>query len=184
MNEVKADQHYYDREILVDQCENCGGLWFDKDEFYKVKIGEATELEKINLKKLEELSMIKSEVMSCPKDGRALRPYADIYANKKLKGLQLFSCDECAGFWFNRGEFTKYQGSVAAEELKNDNLPSVAVSIASLEDYREELKKIQALKPVGARAVMTYGAVNDGSGNWGWDILLDIISLILSFRKK
>ncbi|MDO8657441.1 MAG: zf-TFIIB domain-containing protein [Candidatus Levybacteria bacterium] len=100
---VKTESHY-GRFITLDQCPNCGGIWFDRSKFSEVKHGEA---EKIDLDKkiLMKDTFIKDSLF-CPKDNLALSLYKDPAFPKELI---FYKCNNCEGFWFNRGYFKKYQ---------------------------------------------------------------------------
>jgi Zn-finger nucleic acid-binding protein len=39
MRQVKVESHY-GQPVILDQCPECGGIWFDKMELYQVKQGE------------------------------------------------------------------------------------------------------------------------------------------------
>ena len=44
MKNVKTVAHY-GRPLILDQCEKCGGLWFDRMELFETKHGEAEKIE-------------------------------------------------------------------------------------------------------------------------------------------
>ena len=44
MDEVKTESHY-GAPILLDQCPQCGGIWFDKEELLATKHGEAERID-------------------------------------------------------------------------------------------------------------------------------------------
>ena len=44
IHQVAVPSHY-GQQVIIDQCEKCGGIWFDAFELFKVKQGEAQEIE-------------------------------------------------------------------------------------------------------------------------------------------
>ena len=44
MHQVRIES-YYGQPIFLEQCENCGGIWFDESELYRAKQGEANKIE-------------------------------------------------------------------------------------------------------------------------------------------
>ena len=104
MQKVKTESHY-GAEIDLDQCPECGGLWFDSDEVISVKFGNARNFDKVDTGKLVNLSPQKKELF-CPKDHTKLEIFRDPNFPASLK---VESCPTCGGFWFNRGEFESYQ---------------------------------------------------------------------------
>jgi Zn-finger nucleic acid-binding protein len=123
---------HYGQQVIIDQCEDCGGLWFDAFELFKVKLGEAKEIESLDSDRLRAPSGIDNPRLLCPRDRTALVQYKDPNFPRELI---LTRCPECQGFWLNRGEFTKYQDT--REEMM---LPKEK----TLEDQQlgEEVKRI------------------------------------------
>jgi len=105
MSKVKTRSHY-DIPVILDQCPKCGGLWFEKDELFRTKYGEAKKIEPINTKKLKEDVLLKKTALFCPSDGEKLKIFQD---PNFPKDLQIESCLKCGNFWFNKGEFRKFQ---------------------------------------------------------------------------
>ena len=105
MHQVKILSHY-GQSLFLEQCEHCGGIWFDESELYRAKQGEAEKIESLNSEILLTPSQIDSVQLLCPKDGAKLFHFTD---NNFPKDIILERCPKCEGFWLNRGEFTKYQ---------------------------------------------------------------------------
>lgn len=105
MHQAAVSSHY-GQQVIIDQCEKCGGIWFDAFELYKVKQGEAQEIEELDPDIFTAPSDIDHPTLLCPRDQAALFQYDD---PNFPKGLILMRCPKCQGFWLNRGEFTKYQ---------------------------------------------------------------------------
>jgi len=114
MSPVKTDSHY-GAVVVLDQCPECGGIWFDEFEMYQVKQSKAKEIEnKLDEGKLKKPASVKSGSLHCPKDGSLLQQFKDI---NFPESIIVESCPQCGGFWFNRGEFTQFQ-QARSERLK------------------------------------------------------------------
>jgi len=105
MRQVKIVSHY-GGPIFVDQCEECGGIWFDQSELFRAKQGEAEKIEILNTEKLQTPSTIGNSTIFCPRDEGAMHRFTDKYFPKDIV---LVRCQLCHGIWLNRGIFTKYQ---------------------------------------------------------------------------
>jgi Zn-finger nucleic acid-binding protein len=105
MRQVKIVSHY-GQPLFLDQCEKCGGIWFDELELYRAKQGEAEKVELLDSENLRNPTKIDSSIHNCPKDGAKLFRFTDKYFPE---GIIVERCTKCNGFWLNRGEFIKYQ---------------------------------------------------------------------------
>jgi Zn-finger nucleic acid-binding protein len=105
MHRVKIVSHY-GQPIELDQCERCGGIWFDESELFRAKQGEAEKIEALNTDALKSPSMIENSRLICPRDQTVLYRFTDRYLPKDII---LARCPTCKGIWLNRGLFTKYQ---------------------------------------------------------------------------
>jgi Zn-finger nucleic acid-binding protein len=105
MRQVKIASHY-GGPIFVDQCEKCGGIWFDESELFRAKQGEAETIEAVNTEMLRTPSTIESSTLFCPRDQGAMHRFTDKYFPQDIV---LVRCQLCHGIWLNRGIFTKYQ---------------------------------------------------------------------------
>ncbi len=105
MQQVKAESHY-GQTVMLDQCPQCGGLWFDDFELYLAKQGEADRIEALDLDNLRSSSLIEGPEMLCPRDKTRLIHFTDPFFPKEII---IARCPACNGFWLNRGEFKKYQ---------------------------------------------------------------------------
>jgi len=115
MYQVKIEGHY-GQPILLEQCKECGGIWFDEMELFSAKHGEAEKIEVFDSKSLWTPTNIERRILRCPLDHSELRRFKDQYF---LKGIILERCPSCNGIWLNRGDFTKFQQ--ARQELKRPN---------------------------------------------------------------
>lgn len=107
MGKVTTKSHY-DAIVIIEQCGNCGGIWFNNMDFHKIKPGEANNVEILDKNKLQELSLIKNTNLYCPKDGVILTQFIDLNFPKEII---VEKCSKCDGFWFNRGEFLEFQNT-------------------------------------------------------------------------
>jgi len=105
MHRVKIVSHY-GQPIDLEQCEKCGGIWFDESELFMAKQGEAEKIEVLNTDILRNPSMIESSTLICPREQTVLHQFTDKYFPQDII---LGRCPSCNGIWLNRGIFTKYQ---------------------------------------------------------------------------
>ena len=105
MHRVETLSHY-GQPIELEQCRECGGIWFDESELFRAKQGESKKVESLNISALRNRSPIKNVPRTCPRDQSILHQFTD-----KLfpKDIVLMRCPHCSGIWLNRGVFTRYQ---------------------------------------------------------------------------
>lgn len=113
MRQVGIESHY-GQLITLEQCPECGGIWFDESELFRAKQGEAQKIELLDSAILRTPSKIEKTVLLCPRDKTELTRFNDRYFPK---GIILERCPLCSGIWLNRGEFTKFQK--ARQELQH-----------------------------------------------------------------
>ena len=146
MTLVKMVGHY-GATIFVDQCKICGGIWFDELEHISAKPGEAERIDVFDPKKLLRPKKSKTESLICPRDNEKLEKFLD---RKFPKDLILEHCPTCYGFWFNGGQFKKYQQSrkarLAARTEKID--PYLENQIDKMLDFQRD-KKYDMLGKIG-----------------------------------
>ena len=108
LREVCASGHY-GMKIKLDQCPNCGGIWFENLELYSVSKKDIERIEKIDLEKLQENSCLGRGNNLCPKCRRGLKIFHD---SNLPPQMEIEHCHGCGGVWMNRGEtidFKKWQ---------------------------------------------------------------------------
>ena len=110
--QVKIESHY-GQPILLEQCKECGGIWFDETELFSARNGEAERIEVFDSKSLWTPTNMERRVLRCPLDESELFRFRDRYS---LKSIILERCPSCNGIWLNRGDFTKFQK--ARQQLK------------------------------------------------------------------
>jgi len=113
MHQVKIESHY-GQPIILEQCKECGGIWFDESELFIARQGTAENIELLDSEILNTPSQIKKSALKCPNDHTALFRFKDRYFPL---GIILERCSNCGGIWLNRGGFTKFQK--AREKLKH-----------------------------------------------------------------
>jgi Zn-finger nucleic acid-binding protein len=112
MSQVKIENHY-GQPILLEQCKECGGIWFDEMKLFSARNGEAEKIEVLDSKNLWTPTNMVKRIRKCPLDQSELYRFKDRYF---LKGIILERCPSCNGIWLNRGDFTKFQH--ARQEIK------------------------------------------------------------------
>jgi len=112
MSQVKIEGHY-GQPILLEQCKECGGTWFDEMKLFSARNGEAEKIDVFDSKNLWTPTNMVKRIRRCPLDQSELFRFKDRYF---LKGIILERCPSCNGIWLNRGDFTRFQH--ARQELK------------------------------------------------------------------
>lgn len=105
MHPVRIVAHY-SQPIVIDQCEKCGGIWFDEMELFRARQGEAERIELLEDDALRNPSLCESSELLCPRDQTAMRRFTDSHFPQDLVLVRCFSC---YGIWLNRGMFAGYQ---------------------------------------------------------------------------
>jgi Zn-finger nucleic acid-binding protein len=67
LHQVTIESHY-GLPVAVDQCQRCGGIWFDALALYKIKQGEAERIEALELDALWTPSTMSNLKLICPRD--------------------------------------------------------------------------------------------------------------------
>jgi Zn-finger nucleic acid-binding protein len=137
---VKIEAHY-GQIILLDQCPQCGGLWFDKLELYRAKLDQAEKIEKLDAALLNNTTVMQNSKLICPQDRMELIRFNDSYFPQ---GIIVAKCPVCDGFWLNRGEFTKYQKARLAAKQPREVI--ISESNAKL---NEDMQRILAQYQTG-----------------------------------
>ena len=147
MRQVQIQSHY-GQPIYLEQCEKCGGIWFDESELYRAKQGEAEKIESIDADLLNSLSLITNSRLKCPHDQAELVRFED---KNFPQGIILVRCPKCNGFWLNRGEFTRYQNArermlhpevVIIGDAESDNNLQQLVSLHRSGNQSDTLKRL------------------------------------------
>ena len=105
MHQVQITANY-GQPLFLDQCDCCGGTWFDESELYRARQGEADKVDLLDTYILTASTPIVNQVRCCPKDMTQLVRFTD---PNFPAGIFVERCPTCNGFWLNRGEFSKFQ---------------------------------------------------------------------------
>jgi Zn-finger nucleic acid-binding protein len=133
----------YDIPLRIEQCDSCGGLWFDDPEMYLVKMGEAAQIDGVDREKLREPVVTKKLALYCPNDHELLKIFKDPFFPKSL---EIETCPRCHGFWLNRGEFASYQEHRQAHiDRYQAPIEKPKTSIASDPEFEAQLDRLMAL---------------------------------------
>lgn len=90
--------------IVLDQCDHCGGIWFDRFELFQVDEKEAAQLDSLDRATLD-YPLGEHQEPRCPKCGQPLNIFTDpnLPAN-----IQILICASCEGLWLNHGALAGY----------------------------------------------------------------------------
>jgi Zn-finger nucleic acid-binding protein len=145
MDEVSTQSHY-DIPIKLDQCPQCGGLWFDRDELFMTKHGEAAKIDNIDIHKLFSPSTLQAKQLHCPHDQTNLVAYQDPMLPQDL---HIEKCPVCAGFWFNRGEFVQFQEHCTQKRQKLEETKEFKESLDKMMQQQSSLGMYSTLGNIG-----------------------------------
>ncbi|MBU4375554.1 zf-TFIIB domain-containing protein [Patescibacteria group bacterium] len=151
MSEVKTSSHY-GIPMVLDQCPECGGLWFDESELYRTKHGVAQRIEKrLDAGKLRKFALMENRMMHCPRDNMALKKFSDSHG---FKDIQIDICPECGGLWFNYGDFTKFQDArtkkmQAFQERKAEKLSKEQEKVLDKEFDKKVVNLLKLYSQIG-----------------------------------
>lgn len=124
-------QSHYGQPVIIDQCEKCGGIWFDESELFRAGRGEAAKIESLNTELLMTPTPVDDLILDCPKDHVQLFRFTD---KKFPESIVLARCPECRGIWLNRGDFTKYQQARWDTMQTNDKKTENQKLLANIEE--------------------------------------------------
>ncbi|MBI5287085.1 MAG: zf-TFIIB domain-containing protein [Deltaproteobacteria bacterium] len=139
LKEVYAEASY-GRYLILDQCQNCGGIWFDRWELYFLKDGEADRLDPVDSERLlTPLSFLKGPGL-CPNCDVNLEPFQD---PNLPEDARIEQCTGCNGLWLNRGELRRYKDYRTAK--RKQNTPHRKGQAQSQECNQKNLETLQNL---------------------------------------
>jgi len=182
----------YGIKIKLDQCFNCGGIWFDGLELYPLPKDEIEKIDSVKLEKLQEDSCLGNGKKLCPKCGIDLENFKDYNFPESLEAEQ---CKKCGGIWMNRGEavgFKEWQEKKkrsSAEPGKKDEAFQKNIK-GLLESYRDndmekigKIGKILSLKidPISGRPLNKgdYGSGEYEKASQAVSTAINIVYLLL-----
>lgn len=133
---------HYGLTLQLDQCPECGGIWFDESELFRARQGEAAKLEPLDEESLARPTAAARRDLACPRDGTLLKRFTDRHFPSEII---LERCPACRGLWLNRGHFSGYQRY--REKKFTDNIEA-----AGDQKFSQELKKLTAEHREGSPA--------------------------------
>ena len=142
LKEVSASARYGAR-IKIDQCQNCGGIWFDNFELFPISKKEIKKIENVNVRKLQEKSLLGSGSNLCPKCLMKMKIFKDYNFPKQL---EVEYCEKCGGFWMNRGKATDFKIWQEEKIAKKEKTLTEDKKALTEEDkkFQEDLKMLLA----------------------------------------
>ena len=143
-----------DETIYLDQCAECGGIWFDKGELMEIfnnavkeamAVGEFTE-------NFDSISDSKDTYLDCPRCNIKRTAYEG-----KILDMQVVKCKACNGIWISDGQLGELMGDVkslevtpkAAENIKGEtqvpthgSCPKCKVKLEKWENMPSSIKDL------------------------------------------
>jgi len=119
------------KDVEVDECNKCKGIWFEDDELRKAKDFTDSDLNWMDFEiwKHKDKSQARARNLACPQCNQTL--VAVDYADT---GVEIDYCPECKGTWLDKGEFKKVIDALTNELLTKSFSEYIK---ASLEEAKE-----------------------------------------------
>lgn len=173
LKETYAEANY-GRALLLDQCERCGGVWFDQWELYLLREAEAKRLDAVNEGSI--LSSIPHPQGDnlCPRCKIKLEPFID---PTLPKDSQIMRCKCCNGLWLNRGELSRYGNH---KEAIVGNINQTFIPAKDGEERIEAVKRLgKALNLKAAEEPPEFELIEDEEG-----LKEDVMAIIFQILMK
>ncbi|MEG3437924.1 zf-TFIIB domain-containing protein [Pannus brasiliensis CCIBt3594] len=90
------------RQIEIDRCRDCAGIWFDSLEAERLKQIEGSESVDVGRPKQCDRS---PKTASCPRCRKQMLRMLDIDKH----AIWYEKCSRCQGMWLDAGQFTRYK---------------------------------------------------------------------------
>lgn len=145
LKEVYAEASY-GRVIVLDQCERCGGVWFDKWELMFVADEGIKALEAVDTESFLAESPSHEGKGLCPRCSEPLAVFAD--ANLPKDAL-IERCHGCSGIWLNRGELARYASHRSSR--RGARKAPAAAGVETLRHLQKDLKLERVGESTAAR---------------------------------
>ena len=120
------------RDIELDVCPKCMGIWFDTKELDKV-LGASSSFEEMAY-----LSKPLGENIDCPVCGEKME-YSTI------ENTTIDFCRKCEGVWLDAGELTELAGHMPEAQMDGENAP-YKVEIKESDGFLNKVKNIFSKK--------------------------------------
>jgi len=184
--EVYAEANY-GRVLLLDQCNNCGSIWFDNWELYFLKDAEAKRLDSVNIHSLLDKGPAKKSADTCPRHcGIPLELFQDpnLPADSRI-----YRCKRCNGLWLNRGELVKYgehKNKLRNKFAKTEPSTNDAASTLIVDSQKAKWETVGHLRTaLRTRPEPDMNTFESGDTNWDRaEITHDALFLILQILLK
>lgn len=114
--QIPMDQMSF-RDVQLDDCPQCGGIWFDDGELKKLRgLCDQLSFHALEDKAVPDRNVVAKEsaVKLCPTCEERLTPYRYMYSSDVL----LDECDDCFGVWVQDGELEKMANYLESEQQK------------------------------------------------------------------
>ena len=97
--------------IVADECNQCGGILFESDEFRLAKDAEDSDLEWMDFEVFKaEDSQPKKSTRNCP-----MCHHAMLTVSYATTGVEIETCADCKAIWLDKGEFQKILTALDSE---------------------------------------------------------------------
>ena len=120
------------REIELDVCPKCMGIWFDSSELDKILGAEKS------FEEMAYLSKPLGENIDCPSCNEKME-YSTV------QGTTIDFCRKCEGVWLDAGELTELAGHLPESQMTEDSAP-YKVEIKESDGFLKKVKNIFSKK--------------------------------------
>ena len=132
MHQVQITANY-GLPLFVNQCDICGGIWFDATELQRVSARAATTLHSIW--NVPRASVKLTEPRMCP---RCPEQVLEAKWFSDLKQVEIDQCPKCSGIWLDAGEFTRIYDEFKGAKVTS---PLWAAAMEVITAFKENKKK-------------------------------------------
>lgn len=117
--------------VVVDECRDCRGIWFDRDELRRAKDEAEPDANWLDFEVWKDRDRVRGALASiaCPTCGSQL--VALTYSDT---AVEIDYCSQCEGAWLDHGEFEKIIEALS-NEIKTKPAPDYVRSV--LEEAKE-----------------------------------------------
>ena len=126
--------------VVLDECIQCGGLWFDKDELKDAKDEVDPDLRWMDFEiwSSQALFSVNEKSLECPRcPETAMRGI-----NYQKPDIDITFCPRCEGVWLNAGDFKDIIAALS-KEARTKNVPDyVKASLKEASDIFKNPKSI------------------------------------------
>jgi Zn-finger nucleic acid-binding protein len=106
---VKISLPNLSREIVVDQCPKCQGIWCDRYELYQIPTSQIPVLNHVNETPPTVSGTDPLPGLTCPRDGEPLTRLVDF---NFPQNINIQRCHKCEGVWINLSDLIEYKSKL------------------------------------------------------------------------